>query len=389
MKIELLAFLCSALPFATALDSWAFAEVDAKVPIAVSDHSGVRSPDNGLIYLAGGCDDANGNVWNANFSTFTCGSVTDAFFAFDPTTKTFEALETLPRPRYRHSSAIVDNKVWLLGGRTLFDDVIAEIDVYDITTKKWNTPSSLPAEYVVSDHAGFGTSDIYIAGGYDLTYTAMNAVVKISSDGQTFTKVGDLNEARGDVFGVANKDGTKAYIAGGFTHLNWCQPLTSAEEYDFATETWTSLPDLVDARGEIALVENSGHLYAIGGEGPLDEGICASNNYTIATKTVATDRIEILNDGETAWKILKDFPEERFRFAAVGVEEDDVIYTFGGQVKFEESCQCFKTTDKVFVYGKPEDVAEKGTIIEADAGCAKSLFVTVAACALGFVLSFI
>lgn len=55
MKIELLAFFCSALPTASALESWTFAEVDAKVPIAVSDHSGVRSPDNGLIYLAGGC----------------------------------------------------------------------------------------------------------------------------------------------------------------------------------------------------------------------------------------------------------------------------------------------------------------------------------------------
>ena len=56
MKIELLAFLCSVLPAAKALESWAFAEVtSAKVPIAVSDHSGVRSPENGIIYLAGGC----------------------------------------------------------------------------------------------------------------------------------------------------------------------------------------------------------------------------------------------------------------------------------------------------------------------------------------------
>ncbi|KAL3938696.1 MAG: hypothetical protein SGBAC_006451 [Bacillariaceae sp.] len=390
MKLELLAFLCSVLPAAKALESWAFAEVtSAKVPIAVSDHSGVRSPDNGIIYLAGGCDHPSGNVWNADFATFVCNSVTDAFFAFDPVTKTFETLETLPRPRYRHSSAIVGGKVWLLGGRTLFDDLIPEIDAYDIATNTWSTPSSLPAEYVVSDQAGFGTSDIYIAGGYDQNYTAMTTVVKISGDGQTFTKVGDLNEERGDVFGVAKKDGTKAYVAGGFTHSNWCKPLTSAEEFDFATETWTSLPDLVDARGEIALVENSGHLYAIGGEGPLDEGLCASNNYTIATKTVATDRIEILNDGETAWQVLEDFPEERFRFAAVGVEEDDVIYTFGGQVKFDEDCQCFKTTDKVFVYGKPEDVAEKGDVVEPDSGSAKSHCVTVAISALGLVLAFL
>lgn len=348
----------------------------------------MRSPLPSLTqYLI--VDDATGNVWNADFATFVCGSITDAFFAFDPVTKTFETLSALPRPRYRHSSAVVDNKVWLVGGRTLFDDLIPEIDVYDITTKTWSTPSSLPADFLVSDHAGFGISDIYIAGGYDQGYTAMSRVVKISKDGQSFTEVGSLKEARGDIFGVANKDGTKAYVAGGFTHADWCKPLTSAEEYDFSTQTWTSLPDLVDARGEIALVENSGHLYAIGGEGPLDEGLCASNNYTIATKTVATDRIEILSDGETAWKILKDFPEERFRFAAVGVDEDDVIYTFGGQVKFEESCQCFKTTDKVFVYGKPEDVAGKGTIVEADAGSAKSLFVTVASCALGLVLFFV
>jgi len=386
MKFEFFAFMCSVLPAATALESWTFAEVDAKLPKAISDHSGVRSPDNGLIYLAGGCDDANGNAWNADWKTFVCGSVADAFFVFDSVSKTFETLTNLPRPRYRHSTAIVDNKVWLLGGRTLEDGLIPEIDMYDIATKTWTTPGNLPEAYVVSDQAGFFTSDIYIAGGYDQDYTAVNRVVKISADGKNFTEVGSLKTERGDVYGVTSKDGSKAYVAGGFSHTNFCAPLTSVEEFDIASNTWTSLPELIDARGEIALIENSGHLYAIGGEGPLDQGICEAENYTVATYTVATDRIEILSSGETEWKVLKNFPEERFRFAAVGVEDEDVIYTFGGQVKFNETCQCFKTTDKVFVYGKPADIADKGAIV-TDAGSSKSLYVTVAAGVVGVVLS--
>jgi hypothetical protein len=241
---------------------------------------------------------------------------------------------------------------------------------------------------LVSDHASFVQDEVYIAGGYDATYTAMTTVLKIGFNGTTFEEVAPLNVARGDIVGVTSNDGSSAFVAGGFSHVDWCQPLVSVEEYKFGTNEWSTLPDLMDARGEIVLVESGNHLYSLGGEGPLDYEGCSTDTYQISTKTIATDRIEILMDGETEWKILESFPKERFRFAAVGIAEDDIIYTFGGQTAFDEDCQCFKTTDGVYIFGSISDVEAKGTYIpkesDADAGSSKSVATALVAGALSF-----
>lgn len=264
------------------------------------------------------------------------------------------------------------------------NSLIAAIDVFDIATGTWTTVGSLPDNYLVSDHASFVHDEIYIAGGYNFEYAAQTTVLKIALNGTTFEEAPPLAVARGDIIGVASNDGSSAYVAGGFTDLDWCQPLFSVEKYDFDTSEWTTLADLIDARGEIVLVENRNHLYSLGGEGPLDYDGCIAETFDVSTKTVATDRIEILMDGETSWKILESFPEKRFRFAAVGVQEDDVIYTFGGQTAFDEDCECFKTTDGVYIFGTAEDVEAKGTIIAKDSASAKSIGATLIACALSF-----
>jgi hypothetical protein len=74
------------------------------------------------VFLLSSIDAPNGNVWADDAKQFLCGSVTDAFFSFDPVENKFVTLASLPQARYRHSSAVVDNKVWMIGGRTLFDE---------------------------------------------------------------------------------------------------------------------------------------------------------------------------------------------------------------------------------------------------------------------------
>lgn len=53
-------------------------------------------------------------------------------YVFNPDDFTFEGESsgiTLPRPRYRHCAEIVNNQLWLLGGRSVEDVLIAEVDV--------------------------------------------------------------------------------------------------------------------------------------------------------------------------------------------------------------------------------------------------------------------
>jgi Kelch motif len=106
-------------------------ELDVKLPKAISDHTAVLGSDN-LIYIAGGCDSPDGNIFDANYSFFYCPSVSKSFYSFDPATQEFQVLPDLPRTRYRHASVAVQNHVFLVGGRDVEDNLIAEVDVSSI-----------------------------------------------------------------------------------------------------------------------------------------------------------------------------------------------------------------------------------------------------------------
>lgn len=339
-------------------DNWGWQELEVRLPRAVSDHTASIS-EFGIIYLAGGCDDPLGNVWvplDDGDGFFACGSISDGFYAFNILTREVETLPNLPRPRYRHSGVYVNNQVWLIGGRTLEDDLIPEVDVFDVATQQWTTVD-LPMEYVVSDHAGFGEDPayVYIVGGYNGEYTALDQVARIDArtlvNGNfTIENRTPMNTPRGDIIGVTSSDGEAAFISGGFTHDNeFCAPLSSTEKLTFAGGTWENLPDLMNGRGEVVLVELDDHLYALGGERQI-EGVCElRGSLDPGELTVGTDEVESYDNGE--WKIISDFPQKRFRFAAVA-GQDGLIYTFGGQTEFDQSCQCFQTTDEIYVFGE-------------------------------------
>lgn len=204
------------------------------------------------------------------------------------------------------------------------------------------------------------------------------------SEGQVvFNEVGSLNVGRGDVHSVVSDDGKSAFVAGGFnpdTTGFWCTPLRSVERYDFSMGQWSTIPNLTTPRSEVVLVELENHLIALGGESPLNVDACMEAEYVDPGEmTQATDVVEILNDDATAWIEKEEFPEERFRFAAVGVVEQGLIYAFGGQKKYGDECNCQDGSDAVFIHGRKEDVlAVGGTVIGSDGSSGTSLSLVTA-----------
>jgi hypothetical protein len=53
------------------------------------------------------------------------------------------------------------------------------------------------------------------------------------------------------------------------------------------------------------------------------------------------------NDAE--WVRFEDFIDERFCFAAAVVPAQNRTYTFGGQLPYDFTCDCFPTSDNVAV----------------------------------------
>ena len=128
---------------------------------------------------------------------------------------------------------------------------------------------------------------------------------------------------------------------------NFCEPLDATEYYDFDMDLWREADDLNVARGDKALVVLDDVVYSIGGERQI-ANICLEDTPEPGEETVPLQDVEYWNSETDEWVKLEDLPRHRFRFAAVGFENK--IYSFGGQLAFEEECQCFRTSDEVTVY---------------------------------------
>jgi len=198
---------------------------------------------------------------------------------------------------------------------------------------------------------------IYVAGGFLQDYTAVGNTYRIlvSEDGgleELDNQLATSPHPRGDYQGVV-LDGY-AYVAGGLTHTSfWCESLTTTERYHMETDTWETLADLEVGRADMAATLLNGHIVALGGETkPEDCAQLADPAYgSFPTDHVTLLEITGTENHNLEWAKHDDFTDERFRFAAVTIPSQNRIYTFGGQLPFDFTCDCFPTSTHV-AYGE-------------------------------------
>ena len=95
-----------------------------RLPKPLSDFSATPDPATGLVYLAGGCDAPLGNVYDSEIKEFICNSASNKLYAFDKHAGVFTTLNDMPVKRYRHGAALVNNHLWLFGGRETSEDAL-------------------------------------------------------------------------------------------------------------------------------------------------------------------------------------------------------------------------------------------------------------------------
>lgn len=266
--------------------------------------------------------------------------------------------------------------------------------MYNIETDTWSTFTDLPAAYWISDHTGFTDNSNtygYFCGGFNLTYAAKSSLFRIHvpesilTDALVIEDRQSMQYARGDVASVFNQANNFAIVAGGFSHVNdFCEPLGSVEKYNVETNVWTSLDDLLKPRSDKVLIElDEEHVFAIGGERQIANICNLTEGDTPAPgeKTIAVDDVEILHLDNGDWESLADLEFNRFRFAAASYKEDNKFYTFGGQTAYNDTCQCFDTTDEVVVYTENVNAIDGGKDGDASSatGATTSLFVMLGA----------
>lgn len=268
--------------------------------------------------------------------------------------------------------------------------------VFDIPRRQWTSYNfTSNPEYEVSDLAGFmGTTSsknnstnnnpqlAYFTGGFDQNYTAQSYTfaidpVQTTTTGELITiPLAPLPTPRGDCGGASmtlkndNNNNTTLYyviIVGGFTSANdFCQELNITERYDFETDSWTKVGDLWNGRADNALVVLNDSIYAIGGERLMFD-LCNATPETRPEPGEISGPVKDVEyfDGTTnQWTEIQDLPgENRFRFAAIAY--GDTVYSFGGQLAFNDECQCFPNSDDIILYKEqfePVDSSDSSSI---------------------------
>jgi hypothetical protein len=110
-------------------ETFGFSTLEARLPKPLSDFTASLDISTGLAYLAGGCDSEKGNEYSTEYSEFICTSVSDKLYSFDKDAGTFTTLTDMPYERYRHGAVLINNQLWLMGGRDSEETLIPTVDV--------------------------------------------------------------------------------------------------------------------------------------------------------------------------------------------------------------------------------------------------------------------
>lgn len=228
------------------------------------------------IYVVGGCDaDQFCSVDNSTGALFcNCGHVTDLCLVYFPSSNSWEHCATLPRPRFRHSWAKAQGKLYLMGGCDINGTNINAVDEYDPILDVWSTPYNWTNP--TTNGIGFGINNmVYQVGGYggpDTNYSAVATMNSLNLDtGEWNFSLPTMAVPRGDIeLAIVNGE---YYVLGGWHYynrnstLNTCNyPLSLMESFNPTTMTWTTRTPMNLARGDVAIGVLGDKLFAIAGE---------------------------------------------------------------------------------------------------------------------------
>ncbi|MFC1582421.1 Kelch repeat-containing protein, partial [Planctomycetota bacterium] len=171
-------------------------------------------------------------------------------------------LVDLPFGRSHSGAAVVDGKLYIIGGKT--DTMVRtnRVDMYDPSLNTWTTKASIPVQLSEMGCAVYN-GKIYVFGGrvppIQDTTTACR-VYDPAADAWS-SRAPMVNKRSGVAVALA---GGKMYVMGGYTQDS---PLYSPanEEYDPEADTWTARANMPNPRADVAGAAVGGKVYVVGG----------------------------------------------------------------------------------------------------------------------------
>ncbi|SHJ02657.1 PKD domain-containing protein [Pseudozobellia thermophila] len=209
---------------------------------------------NDKFYISGGNTDGHD------------GGYVNWFDQYDPATGQWTVLDDAPRARDHFHAAVLENKMYLVGGRLsggdegVFKPTVAEVDVYDFSTGTWSTlPSdqNIPTPRAAAAVAGFN-GKLIVAGGEvedqevygEVTSGALAVTEEYDPESQSWSRLPDLNHARHGTQAIVSGNGVYVLagspVKGGGNQKNMEYYGVDAPVGEAIAASALSVPDIVD-----------------------------------------------------------------------------------------------------------------------------------------------
>ena len=223
---------------------------------------------------------------------------------YDPKTDTWETKTPMPTARYGLTSAVVNGKIYCIGGFG-YSSYLNKVEVYDPETDTWATKTPMPTKrsYLAS---AVVDGKIYCIGGESNTTGYSNKVEVYDPETDTWETKANMPTER-DGLSSAVVDG-KIYCIGG--HGDFC--LNRVEVYDPTTDIWETKANMPTERAYHTSTVIDGKIYCIGGR---------SNHGNLNV-------VEVYDTTKNTWETKANMPTERGSFTSAVV--NGKIYCIGG-----------------------------------------------------------
>lgn len=217
------------LPISPDMKNSSWFELTTRLPGKLYGHSSVLC--DGMVAHIGGCN-KNKNV-SRNIHQHRISPT--GFQSWIP-------VSYMPEPRCFHGAQVLDNKVFIFGGRSSSEQSLDSVISYEFKDKVTQL-ASLP--YPMSEMATVRWGDnVILIGGADQNGRPLSTVVIYNVKTERWHILPPMNEKRKACSAVVIQN--RIFVMGGRTQNNTC--LRSVECFNFNNYSWQYIPAMITAR---------------------------------------------------------------------------------------------------------------------------------------------
>ena len=187
---------------------------------------------------------------------------------YDPSTNEWTQKTDMPTKREDMASAVIDNKIYVIGGLQEGGTIIAKVEVYTPATDTWETKSDMPDPRWSADFGCAYDGKIYLISGSDTfadypTLYPSARVDEYDPAGDSWVQKTNITTAR--CYKEAEEVNGKIYVMGGATDHAQTSHRDENEAYNVATDTWSTKTDVPIAVRGAGMASYNGKVYYCGG----------------------------------------------------------------------------------------------------------------------------